>query len=261
MDEQERLKLEGRLEDLLHRDLGAISVRPLAWYSGPTATPPVHRFLAFTRAVGLVALVVVLAFGAALALRQMRPVPASTSVPTASVLPSPSPTPALTPSPPAVVPSPTPTGSAATTGGISGRFGYPADYIPPVTVYAISVSDPSVFFSVDFAGYGNPPRPTLPPGVSGPTYTVSGITPGRYYVLAYRNDSNPGVGVYTQYTVKCLQATTYGQTTTPAPGCAANDHGLLPVTVTAGETVSRIDIIDWNFGQSGFSPPMTRPAR
>jgi len=266
MDEQEHLKLERRLEDILHRDLGAIPVRPLAWYSRPTEARPARGFFAFTRAVGLVALVLVLALGAALALRQMRPVPASTPVPSAPVLSSPSPsvqpTPSATPSAPVLVPSPTPTGSAATTGAISGRFGYPADYIPALTVYAISVSDPSVFFSVDFAGYGNPPRPTLPPGFSeAEAYTLSGIAPGTYYVLAFRNDNNPGVGVYTQYTVKCLQATTYGQTTTPAPACAAYDQSLLPVTVIAGETARRIDIIDWNFGQKPYSPPLTRPTR
>jgi hypothetical protein len=62
--------------------------------------------------------------------------------------------------------------------------------------------------------------------VSQPTYTITGIAPGTYYVLAYRNDNNPGIGVYTQYTVKCQQATQ--------------------------ETVSRIDITDWQFQQNGY---------
>jgi len=91
MDEQERLKLERRLEDLLHRDLGSIPVRPLAWYSRPVAGRPAHRFFAVARAAGLLALVLVVALGAVLALRQLRPVPATTPVPSAPVLPSPSP--------------------------------------------------------------------------------------------------------------------------------------------------------------------------
>jgi hypothetical protein len=139
-------------------------------------------------------------------------------------------------------------------GAITGRFGYPSDFIPALTVYAISVNDPKVFLSVDFAGVGNPPRPTPPPGVSQPTYTLTGIAPGTYYVLAYRNDQNSGLAAYTRYTVECEQATQGGQFSTPAPACAANDHSLLPVTVRAGETVSRIDITDWVFQQNGYPP-------
>jgi len=168
-----------------------------------------------------------------------------------------SPTPTSTATTPASAPpvgtvSPTP--SAPTGGAITGRFGYPSDFIPALTVYAISVNDPRVFFSVESAGFGNPPRPTMPPGVSQATYTLTGIAPGTYYVLAYRNDNNPGLGVYSQHTVKCLQATQGGQTSTPAPACSANDHSLLPVTVRAGETVSRIDITDWVFQQNGYPP-------
>jgi hypothetical protein len=154
--------------------------------------------------------------------------------------------------PPVATVSPTP--SAPTGSAITGRFGYPSDFMPALTVYAISVNDPRVFFSVEFAGFGNPPRPTLPPGVSQATYTLTGIAPGTYYVLAYRNDNSPGLGVYSQHTVKCFQATQGGQTSTPAPGCSANDHSLLPVTVRAGETVSRIDITDWVFQQNGYPP-------
>jgi hypothetical protein len=191
---------------------------------------------------GVVAAVLALALVAGLTLRNDNGV----------VGPPASPTPTASPTTATSVASSSPTPTAATAGAITGVFGYPSDFIPALTVYAISVEDPKVFFSVDFAGFGNPPRPTLPPGVSQPTYTIAGIAPGTYYVLAYRNDNNPGIGVYTQYTVKCQQATQGGQFSTPAPGCAANDQSLLPVTVRAGETVSRIDITDWVFQQNGY---------
>jgi hypothetical protein len=51
---------------------------------------------------------------------------------------------------------------------------------------------------------------------------MTGVAPGTYYVLAYRNDNKPGIGVYTRYTVNCQQATQGGQFSTPAPACAAN---------------------------------------
>ncbi len=195
---------------------------------------------------GVVAAVVVLALVAGLSLRNGSSVVAP---PTSTASTSPTPTSSATTG---VSASPVTTAPPPTLGAITGVFGYPSDFIPPLTVYAISVDDPKAFFSVDFAGFGNPPRPTLPPGVSQPTYTITGIAPGTYYVLAYRNDNNPGIGVYTQYTVKCQQATQGGQFSTPAPACAANDQSLLPVTVHAGETVSRIDITDWQFQQNGY---------
>jgi hypothetical protein len=200
-----------------------------------------RRYLLY---VGAVAVVLVLAFVASVGLRSGNQVAVSPS-PSSTVTPS-TPTPTASPLP-TVSPSPSPTAPAA--GAMTGRFGYPADYIPPLTVYAIRVDDPKVFFSVNYVGYGNPPRPTPPPGVSVDTYTLTGIAPGSYYVIAYRNDGETSLGVYSWHTVNCLQASTPGQNSTPAPGCSANDHSLVPVTVRAGETVSRIDITDWVFGQ------------
>jgi hypothetical protein len=200
------------------------------------------RYVVYAAAV---AAMLVLALVAVVGLRNDNTVIAS---PSFTATASPTPTVAATTAPVATA-SPTPTPA---TGAITGRLGYPSDFIPTLTVYAINVNDPKIFFSLDVAGFGNPPRPTLPPGVSQPTYTITGIAPGTYYVLAYRNDSNPGIGVYTQYTVNCQQATQGGQFSTPPPACAANDQSLLPVTVRAGETVSRIDITDWVFQQNGY---------
>ena len=100
------------------------------------------------------------------------------------------PSPTLTPAPasaaatatstvaPTVSPPPSPTALSAVGGTITGRFGYGADYIPPVTVYAISTTDFRVWYSVAFAGAGNTPGATVPPGVEA-TYTVTGVVPQR----------------------------------------------------------------------------------
>lgn len=195
--------------------------------------------------VGAVAAVLVLAFVASVGLRSGNQVAVSPS-PSTTVTPS-TPTPTVSPSP-----SPTATPQV---GAITGRFGYPSDFIPALTVYAIRVDDPKVFFSVDFAGFGNPPRPTPPPGVPVDTYTLTGIAPGTYHVIAYRNDGETSLGVYSRHTVNCMQASQGGQNATPAPGCQAQDLSLLPVTVRAGETVSRIDITVWVFGQQTGAYP------
>jgi hypothetical protein len=167
-------------------------------------------------------------------------------------------------------PSASPSTSAAASataglaGAITGRLGYGSDFVPPVTVYAISVSDPSVWFSTDTPRFGNAPpvpgEPTWPP--SGPgTYLIGRVTPGTYYVIAYRND-NPGPqlkdlpGAYTQWAAKCSSSDP--TVPSPPPGPCSNDHSLVPVIVTAGQTVTYIDIVDWFGPQGGIYPPRPR---
>lgn len=170
--------------------------------------------------------------------------------------PDPTATP-TTPAPTATATSVAPSPTSIPAGAITGRVGYPSDFHPAGTVYAISVGDPRVFFSVDFAEQGNPPRRTAAPG-EGQTYTLTGITPGTYHVIAYRNDGETSLGVYSRHTVNCDQATTPGQGSTPAPGCPAADYSLVPVTVRAGETTSRIDLTTWVFGPQA-APYPARP--
>jgi hypothetical protein len=178
---------------------------------------------------------------------------ASTALPSSTV----------TASPVATTATASPVPSAAP-GAITGRIGYPSDFAPPVTVYAISTSDSSVYFWTDTPRIGNPLSATLPPGPTwGPTgpgnYTITGVTPGTYYVIAYRNDTTDppqlkdAPGAYTQSTAKCDAY----NLPTPLPGPCPIDHSLLPVAVTAGQTTTRIDIIDWFF-HGGTYP--SRPA-
>ncbi len=153
--------------------------------------------------------------------------PSSTVAPTLAA--------ATTTSPPATTAPPTGTAQAATTGSITGLAGYPAGGNPAMTIYAVSTTDRSVYFSVDV------PRGTVP---AKPPFTITGVRPGTYNLLAFVGDSQgPAGGAYTEY-VKCgLRA-------------SCSDHTLIDVTVRAGETVRDIEVSDWYAPQGTFP---TRP--
>jgi hypothetical protein len=180
---------------------------------------------------GAITAVLVAALIASLGLRDGNPVAASAS-PTASLTTSPAATASATPAATTQPPGPT----AVSAGAITGRFGYGSDFIPPVTVYAISTTDPRVWFSVKYPGLGNPPRPTAQPGTSGDTYTITGVAPGTYWVVAYRDDGlGPDPGFYSRASI-CMR-------TTPSGPCP--DINPLSVTVIAGQTASGIDVLTW----------------
>jgi hypothetical protein len=145
------------------------------------------------------------------------------------------PTPA-TPSPPrsepaasASVPTPTSPGAVCpavrqiSLGAISGQFWYPSEGTPPLALIAMRPEDPTVFRVLH--------TPALKGGKN--PYTIAALEPGPYVVLAYGEGSgNDLVGAYT-----------------PAVACGlraeCTDHSLIRVTVTGGQTVSGVDILDW----------------
>lgn len=160
------------------------------------------------------------------------PIPASSAPATASPVPTASPAPTAQP------------------GAITGRFSYGSDFIPPVTVYAISTTDQRVWYSVVFAGFGNPPRATLPPGQTEATYTITGVAPGTYWVVAYRNDGLlPDPGFYSRAT-ECAR-------TTPSGPC--QDVTLIPATVISGQTTRSIDVLTWAPPPPGQASPTFPP--
>jgi hypothetical protein len=258
MDEQTRLNLEQRLEDVLRRDLGAISVRPFAMYSrSPRAATvhPIRRVFSIAGAATVSAVVILVALAAAFALKELRQTPATVSPPSSTPTGSPSPSSAISALPSAT--APVAVATPVETGAISGRFGYPSDFIPPVTVYAISTTDQRVWFSVDFPGFGNPPRPTLPPGQTNANYTITGVAPGSYWVVAYRNDGQSvDPGLYSRR-VACR---TGGAPSTCVP---ADDLSPAIVTVKAGQTTTGINIEDWvppaGPGRPSSFPPRPTP--
>ena len=130
--------------------------------------------------------------------------------------------------------------TSAPAGAITGRLAFGSEYMPALTVYAISVSDPRAFFSVN--------TPRYPPAASGPDgmrYTIGGVAPGVYNVLAYRNSdrtANDGPFLYSQYVVRCVQPSE--RTPYPTGPCSSLDHTLVPVTVQVGQTVTGVDVTD-----------------
>jgi hypothetical protein len=199
-----------------------------------------RRNAAIVTAVALAALAAVLAFSVM-------------SAPTPGASPSPS-VAAQTASPSATIRPPSPTATSQA-GAITGRLGYPSEFIPPLTVYAISTTDQRVWFSVDVPRYppASPatplPQGTFRPGEE-PRYTITGVAPGTYYVLAYRNDGQtPDPGAYTRAAQAAILYCRPG-----APPAPCDDHSLVPVTVAAGQTVSGIDVTDWTVGFVQPSP-------
>ena len=246
-----------RDKDLVHlfvRDLDDIELPARdRWRRAPRKESSVVKTTRFVLSAAAVAAVLILALIASAGLRERNQVAAS---------PSPSAPPTIAPATPTPTPSasssPSPTASQA--GVITGNLGYPSNFIPPLTVYAISVADQRVFFSVDTPRYGGdpggPPSATIAPGTR-PSYTITGVAPGTYYVLAWRNDQvNPVAadrpGVYSQYVLQCIQPSERVQ---PSPGTTCpTDHSLVPVSVQPGQTATRIDVTDWYYQQESYPP-------
>jgi hypothetical protein len=120
-------------------------------------------------------------------------------------------------------------------GAISGKFGYPAEGIPPLALIAMRADDPAVFRVVHTR--------QIPAGAQIP-YTIAALEPATYVVVAYvAGGSAPSLaGAYTPAVACGLSAT-------------CTDHSLIRVTVRGGETVPSIDLLDW------YAPPGTFPAR
>ncbi len=108
-------------------------------------------------------------------------------------------------------------------GTLTGQISYPSHFLPSQRVVAFNIEDSQVYYAVDV--------------LEGSTYELD-VLPGTYVLLSYVLDPEslsapPGLGAaYTKAVVCGLEV-----------GC--DDHGLLPVTVGEGETVSGIDPADW----------------
>lgn len=108
-------------------------------------------------------------------------------------------------------------------GTITGMLSYPSEFIPPQRVVAFDVTDPMRYYSVEV--------------LEGGTYSVD-VPAGTYVVLSYLIDPiELGVdpGLYAAYSkfVEC------------GLSVDCEDHGLLPVTVAAGEVLTDINPGDW----------------
>jgi len=120
-------------------------------------------------------------------------------------------------------------------GAISGHISYPSDFIPVLALIAVRVDDPAIYRVVHTQRA--PPGPT--------SYTMTAVEPGVYVIVAYVEGQGSGLAAAYSAAVSC------GLTSS----CA--DHSLVRVTVRAGETLTGIDVTDWNSVAGAFPP---RPA-
>ena len=112
-------------------------------------------------------------------------------------------------------------------GVIEGGLSFPAQGIPALDIYAISVADPNVFYQITTEAHQM-------------AFRFEGLVPGDYYLVAYLHmDDNPLIGAYTQAVVCGLTA-------------ECTDHTLIPVS--DGNTTG-IEISDW------YAPPGAFPTR
>jgi hypothetical protein len=122
-----------------------------------------------------------------------------------------------------------------TTAVVTGFVGFPAGGVPPMTVYAVDVHNPNVFYAVST-------------GLNMPAFTLR-LPAGAYYLLAYADD--PGMpataaGAYTEY-IRCGER------------IECTDHSLVALTVSAGQSWGDILIRDWDFAGSFPARPQGTP--
>lgn len=259
-----------QLTELFVRDLDDI-VLPARdrWRPAPRKGSTLMNATRFAIAATAVAAILVLALIASFGLRDSDPVAATqsasptataTSSPTASLAPSASVT---LPPTPSINTGPQPNGT------IIGRIGYGSDFNPAMTVYAISVSDPNVWFSTNTPYFGNPrPSPTPTPAVAATVSPAGGgfyqlsVPAGAYYVIGYSNDPELPKDLpsaYTEWTSRCLSSDPARPS--PPPGPCPYPRTLVQVTVTSGQTIRYIDLVDWAFPGTGTVnwPPRPTP--
>jgi hypothetical protein len=242
------------LTRLFVRDLDDIALPARdQWRPAPRKESALMKASRMVLAATAVAAVLVLALIASFGLRDGNPVaapqtasPSATATTTASPQPSASASPARTTSLPNVT---------QPTGVITGRIGYGSDFNPPMTVYAISVTDPSVWYSTNTPYLGNPrPSPTPTPLVAA-TWSPAGagfyqlvVPAGTYYVVGYSNDPELPKDLpaaYTEWTMRCMSSDPARPS--PPPGPCPYPRTLVEVTVTAGQTVRFVDLVDWGY--------------
>jgi hypothetical protein len=133
-------------------------------------------------------------------------------------------------------------------GEIAGQLGYPSEFLPPLTVYAIPVAS-------IYAGSRAAPAcyAVTQVVVNQAKFHILGVPAGDYYVLAAWL---PAI-VATSASPSLLYPDRFGGAYTQAVLCGllnqCIDHSLVLVTVRARETTSGIQVTDW------YAPPGTFP--
>ena len=127
---------------------------------------------------------------------------------------------------------------------ITGKLSYPSEFLPPMRVVLFGLTDKKAYF-VDTAKGQGEYSINVPAGTYYVvSYTYEGVAGNTGQVDSYTLGGGPFAGGYTQM-VPCGLSV----------GC--DDHTLLPVTVTAGQTVAA-DPGDW-YAPEGTFPLMPNP--
>jgi len=116
-------------------------------------------------------------------------------------------------------PDPTPTETVESFGTISGKLGYPSEFIPTMRVVAFNLETNAYYYVDTETNQG--------------TYQIENLPQGTYHVVAYVQDMGMDFpGAYTEFVVCGLTAD-------------CQDHQLVDVEVYAGQTTEGIDPIDF----------------
>jgi hypothetical protein len=149
----------------------------------------------------------------------------------------PTPTEAATAAAP--VPSDTPEGVVSGTGTVTGRLYFPSSFLPPMRLVFFNLADGQTSH-VDTA-------------MNQATYSID-LPPGTYHAVAYPYSADT-------YTAPAPGSSGFAGGYTQAVPCGlavdCTDHSLIPIEVTAGQSVTA-DIGDW-YVPEGFFPPMPAP--
>lgn len=118
-----------------------------------------------------------------------------------------------------------------TAGSISGRLGFPSEFLPPLVTYAVS-TDGRRFYRVQSVTWQQ-------------HYTILGMAPGDYFVVTTAGFRGQRIAS----SARTEPVWTFGAAYTKAVLCGLSiqcaDHSLLAVHVISGVATSNIDPADW----------------
>lgn len=118
-------------------------------------------------------------------------------------------------------------------GSLSGMVGYPSEEIPAMRIYAYASDGMRYYLTQTKRKQAR--------------FTIANVPAGQYYIVAYPSESAGAPA----------QAGGWSRFVTCGMTVQCNDHRLLPVTLTAGKTVSDINVADWYAPIDAFPPEPT----
>jgi hypothetical protein len=156
---------------------------------------------------------------------------------------------------PSTIANPTPVACSlpspsADNGAIAGQLGYPSDFIPALTVYAIPVTE----IRASTVRASQICYVTVQTVVNQQTFHILHLPAGDYYVLA---GWQPALVASPSRTA--VPGDHFGGAYTQAVRCGllytCSDHSLISVSVQAGQTTAGIQVTDW-YEPAGTFPKM-----